>query len=175
MGGLLTLSSICLDGLLNRMCHQASYYREYQDWSYLQQRHVYVAISFITIFHCAFYKLYVCFSSSILFAIAQRWYCLPYAKSLEPFNLFYYRQFAVVVYNTKIVFVINSKYVSINTFSQSSWYFMWHYCIFASCCLMTHPCGAPLDCFAYVSILVNPIKSIESQHCYLFHGHMNDV
>ena len=53
----------------------------------------------------------------------------------EPLHMLYDKELAVVIYNLKIILVINGTDVSSYRFPQPPWYFMWQCLVLWSCCL----------------------------------------
>ena len=100
-------------------------------------RDITISINILSFFHSSFYA---CLCLSIAILVVWWWYCMMYAESLvevfellwyevvpmsetnflcslhsictESLHLFYDGEFAVVIYNTKIMLVINCKDVS---------------------------------------------------------------
>ena len=73
----------------------------------------------------------------------------------------------MVIYNAKIVLVINGKDVSSNRFSWSPWYFLCYCLVLGLCCLEIKIYKAILNCVFYVSIHVDPVDGYACQQPHL--------
>ena len=73
----------------------------------------------------------------------------------EPLHLLYDKEFAVVIYNTKIMPVINGKDVSSNRDPWHTWYLVRHCHICWSCCLKIQTSGAFSVIFPMSALMLN--------------------
>ena len=93
----------------------------------------------------------------------------------EPLHLLYHWELLFIIYNAKIVLVINGKNISSNRFCQPPWYFMWFCFVLELCCLEIKICKANFNCFFYVSIHVDPVDVFAFHQLCHFYAHMIHV
>ena len=89
--------------------------------------------------------------------------CFHYVICTEPFPLLYDQEFAVVIYNTKIMLVIYGNDVSSYRFPWPSWYFMEHVLLFCHVGWKSRQVGHFFYNFLCVSININPIYGLMCQ------------
>ena len=63
-------------------------------------------------------------------------------------------EFTVVVYNRKIMFIVDCKDLGSDRFSWPPWYFVWHYFVLVWCGLIIKVCWSSFDHFIFISIHV---------------------
>ena len=80
-----------------------------------------------------------------------------YIICTESFHLFHDWQFAMVIYNTKIMLVINCKDVRSYRFPWPPSNFVLHYLVLGSYSLVIKICWAPCDHLFYISIHIDPL------------------
>ena len=94
--------------------------------------------------------------------------CLYQVTCTEPLYSHYNCEHAVLIYNAKIVLVINGKDVSSYRFPLPPWHFMWYCFVLQLNCLEIRISGAIFNCVFYVSVHADPVDGLACQQPCLF-------